>query len=78
MYQNIYIDKKTETVHLWDDQKGHVTFPLPKYAYRKKSGGRYRSIYGDELEKVTNFNRNDPSIFEGDVPPETRVLIDAY
>ena len=78
MYQNIYIDKKTETVHLWDDQKGYVTFPLPRYAYRKKSGGRYRSVYGDELEKVTNFNRNDPSIFEGDVPPETRVLIDAY
>ena len=78
MYQNIYIDKKTETVHLWDDQKGHVTFPVPKYAYRKKTGGRYRSVYGDELEKVTNFNRNDPSIFEGDVPPETRVLIDAY
>ncbi len=78
MYQNIYIDKKTETVHLWDDQKGYVTFPQPKYAYRKKSGGRYRSVYGDELEKVTNFNRNDPSIFEGDVPPETRVLIDAY
>ena len=78
MYQNIYIDKKTETVHLWDDQKGYVTFPVPKYAYRKKTGGRYRSVYGDELEKVTNFNRNDPSIFEGDVPPETRVLIDAY
>jgi len=78
MYQNIYIDKKTETVHLWDDQKGYVTFPVPKYAYRKKPGGRYRSVYGDELEKVTNFNRNDPSIFEGDVPPETRVLIDAY
>jgi len=78
MYQNIYIDKKTETVHLWDDQKGYVTFPMPKYAYRKKTGGRYRSVYGDELEKVTNFNRNDPSIFEGDVPPETRVLIDAY
>ncbi len=78
MYQNIYIDKKSEEVHLWDDEKGYVKFPLPKYAYRKKVGGRYRSVYGDELEKVTMFNRNDPSIFEGDVPSETRVLIDAY
>jgi DNA polymerase elongation subunit (family B) len=78
MYQNIYIDKKTEEVHLWDDEKGYVKFPMPKYAYRKKPGGRYRSVYGDELEKVTMFNRNDPSIFEGDVPSETRVLIDAY
>ena len=78
MYMNIYIDKKTEEVHLWDDTKGYVKFPLPKYAYRKKPGGRYRSVYGDELEKVTMFNRNDPSVFEGDVSPETRVLIDAY
>ncbi len=78
MYQNIYIDKKTDEVHLWDDEKGYVKFPMPKYAYRKKPGGRYRSVYGDELEKVTMFNRNDPSVFEGDVPSETRVLIDAY
>jgi len=78
MYQNIYIDKKNDDVHLWDDDKGYIKFKLPKYAYRKKSGGRYRSVYGDELEKVTNFSRNDPSIFEGDVSPETRVLIDAY
>ena len=78
MYQNIYIDKKTDEVHLWDDTNGYVKFPLPKYAYRKKPGGRYRSVYGDELEKVTMFNRNDPSVFEGDVSPETRVLIDAY
>jgi DNA polymerase elongation subunit (family B) len=78
MYQNIYIDKKNEIVHLWDDEKGYLQFKMPKYAYRKKAGGRYRSVYGDELEKVTFFNRNDPSVFEGDVPPETRVLIDAY
>ena len=51
---------------------------MPKYAYRKKAGGRYRSVWGDELEMVTFFNRNDPIIFEGDVPTETRVLIDAY
>ena len=78
MYQNIYIDKKNEEVHLWDDEKGYVKFKMPKYAYRKRTGGKYRSVYGDELEKVTMFNRNDPSIFEGDVPTETRVLIDAY
>jgi len=78
MYQNIYIDKKNEIVHLWDDEKGYLQFKMPKYAYRKKAGGRYRSVWGDELEKVTFFNRNDPSIFEGDVPTETRVLIDAY
>lgn len=80
MYQNIYVNNKAEMVHIWDDNRGRIDIPMSsvKYAYRKKAGGRYRSVYGDELEKVTFFNRNDPSIFEGDVPTETRVLIDAY
>ena len=38
----------------------------------------YRSIYGDKLEKVYKFNPKDPSLFESDVPAETKFLIDAY
>jgi len=78
MYQNIFIDKKDNTVHLWDDEKGYVTFPFRNYAYRKNPSGTYRSIYGDKLEKIYNFNPRDPSLFESDVPLETRILIDAY
>ena len=78
MYQNIFISKKDSTVHLWDDQKGYIKFPYRPYAYRKRPGGMYRSIYGDELEKVFKFNPKDPSLFESDVPAETRTLIDAY
>ncbi len=78
MYQNIFIDKKENVVHLWDDEKGYVTFPFRNYAYRKSPNGIYRSIYGDKLEKVYNFNPRDPSLFESDVPMETRILIDAY
>ena len=82
MYQNIYIDKKNNIVHLWDDgQSGnsrYVKFPYQPYAYRKRKGGMYKSIYGDELEKVYKFSTKDPSLFESDVPAETRVLIDAY
>jgi len=78
MYQNIFIDKKENVVHLWDDEKGYVTFPFRNYAYRKSPNGIYRSIYGDKLEKIYNFNPRDPSLFESDVPMETRILIDAY
>jgi DNA polymerase elongation subunit (family B) len=78
MYQNIFISKKDSTVHLWDDMKGYVKFPYQPYAYRKRNGGMYKSIYGDELEKVYKFSQKDPSLFESDVPAETRVLIDAY
>ena len=78
MYQNIFIDKKENIIHLWDDEKGYVTFPFRHYAYRKSPNGIYRSIYGDKLEKIYNFNPRDPSLFESDVPTETRILIDAY
>lgn len=78
MYQNIFVDKKEWVVHLWDDKKGYTKFRYPRYAYRRKIGGSHKSLYGDELEKVTSFDERDPQIFESDVQPELRVLIDAY
>jgi hypothetical protein len=78
MYQNIYIDKRTNTVHLWDDVGGYQTVPFQNYAFRKRHGGRYKSIYGDGLERVTHFNPKDPSLFGSDIPLETKVLIDLY
>jgi DNA polymerase elongation subunit (family B) len=78
MYQNIFFDKKTNTCHLWDDKQGYTNFVFRPYAYRKRNGGKYKSIFGDELEKVYSFNPRDPSLFESDVPIETRILIDAY
>ena len=78
MYQNIYFDKKTNTCHLWDDKKGYTSFVFRPYAYRKRANGKYKSIFGDDLEKVYSFNPRDPSLFESDVPIETRILIDAY
>ena len=78
MYQNIYFDKKTNTCHLWDDKKGYTSFVFRPYAYRKRPNGKYKSIFGDDLEKVHSFNPRDPSLFESDVPIETRILIDAY
>lgn len=78
MYQNIYFDKRTNTVHLWDDEGGYQTVPFQNYSFRKRPGGRYRSIYGDELERVTYFNPKDPSLFGSDIPVETKILIDLY
>jgi DNA polymerase elongation subunit (family B) len=80
MYQNIFVDKKTETVFIWDDTAGLIKVPISDvtYAYRKRSGGRFKSLYGDELEKIKDFHPRDASLFESDVPLTTRVLIDAY
>jgi hypothetical protein len=65
-------------VHLWDDRNGYASFKHEPYAYRKKAGGKYKSIYGDELEKITGFHPRAPGLFASDVPVETQVLIDAY
>lgn len=79
MYKNIFYDKTKNIVHLWDSESGYKNFEYVPYAYRKKTNGRYISIFGDALEKVYKFNsRYDDSLFESDVPVETRVLIDLY
>lgn len=78
MYQNVFVDKKESVVHLWDDQTGYKAFPYRRYAYRRAQGGKYKSLYGDELDKITAFDDRDPTLFESDVAPEMRVLIDQY
>ena len=77
-YQSIYCDRKTSTVHLWDDIEGYVSFRHVPYAYKKSKNGKYKSIFGDNLEKITRFNPRDPSLFSSDIPLDTSVLIDAY
>ena len=80
MYQNVFCDRKNELAHVWDDIKGYSTIPLSsfRYAYKKRKNGKYRSIYGDELEKINQFDPKDTDLFESDVPMDTRVLMDLY
>lgn len=79
MYQSIFVDKKDKlVVHLWDDEHGYTTFDLAKYAYRKSPNGKYTSLYGDKLDKIYSFDERDTDLFESDVQPELRVLMDAY
>jgi DNA polymerase elongation subunit (family B) len=81
MYTNIFIDKKNGQVHLWDDKNGHSVHPLSdiQYAYRKNLNGQYISLYGDKLEKIVCHDLvSDPSLFESDVPYETKFLLNKY
>lgn len=77
-YQAIYTSKKDGIAHIWDDNSGYCRVKIVPYAYKKKVGGKYTSIYGESLEKVTRFNPYDSSLYESDVPMETSVLINAY
>ena len=65
-------------MHLWDDVKGHLEIPFRKYAYVKHPSGQHVSLYGDRLKKVTQFDKDDPTLHESDVPPTTRFLVDQY
>lgn len=84
MYQNIFIERGEQwgqdTVHLWDDQLGYKTIPYNKfdYAYKPDRNGSFVSMTGVRLAKVKRYKRDDPSLFESDLPQETRVLTDLY
>jgi len=78
LYQNIFFDIKKMKMHVWDDQRGHLEIPFRKYAYIKHPSGQHVSLYGDRLKKVTQFDKDDPTLHESDVPPMTRFLVDQY
>jgi DNA polymerase elongation subunit (family B) len=78
MYQNIFVKTNTNEAWVWDDKKGLTHFNYTPYAYRKDPNGKYQSIHGDKLSRVTSFVKNDPNLFESDVPETTRILVDMY
>ena len=65
-------------MHIWDDKFGHQTFRYKKYAYVKNRTGSYVSLYGDRLKRVNKWDKEQPGMFESDVNPEIRVLVDNY
>ena len=65
-------------MHVWDDKFGHQTFRYKKYAYTKNRGGTFLSLYGDRLKRITQWEKGQQDLFESDVNPEIRVLVDNY
>ena len=65
-------------MHVWDDKAGHLTFRYKKYAYTKNRNGTYLSLYGDKLTRINKWDEDQPDLFESDVNPEIRVLVDNY
>ncbi len=79
MYQNIFLERQRNLIHLWDDTLGYRTFPYQKYAYVKDPNGEYTSMHGDRLTKVYKWEKDsEEELFESDVPETTRVLVDLY
>lgn len=81
MYQNACYQRSKNIVHIWDDKHGHLRIPYKKYAYKKNAHGNYTTLDGSKVEKVTDWDESDEQrglIYESDVSPVTRTLIDMY
>jgi DNA polymerase elongation subunit (family B) len=81
MYQNIYYQRSSNTVFIWDDVKGLIKMPYKKYAYKKNAYGSKVALDGTKVEKVTDWDEADIKrgwIYESDIRPEVRTLIDLY
>lgn len=75
-YQNIAYHNGT--IHLWDEDKGYKKFRHNRYAYKKSSNGKYTALDGTRVERITSWDREDEGLYESDINPETRTLIDLY
>jgi DNA polymerase elongation subunit (family B) len=79
MYQNIFYERNKNLMHIWDDNRGYFTMPYRRYAYKKDDYGQFRSMYGDRLERISKWDKEEAEdLFESDVPETTRVLVDVY
>lgn len=80
MYTNIFYERDKNILHVWDDNIGYTKHRYSKYAYIKDRTGSLISIFGDHVKKITSgFNNYEPhELFESDVRPEVRYLVDHY
>jgi DNA polymerase elongation subunit (family B) len=81
MYKNVYYNREQNEVIVWDDKKGRLNFKYKKYAYIKAPNGKHTALDGNRVEKVYNWDKEDEQrgiIYESDVKPELRILIDNY
>jgi DNA polymerase elongation subunit (family B) len=78
MYQNIAYHKKTNTMHVWDDDLGHQTFKFAPYGYLPDQSGDYISLNGTKLTKTPGNHKDNPKAYESDLNEEVRTLIDLY
>lgn len=75
MYQSIYYNKDKNEITIYDDKKLSLVFPYKGYSYKKSDKSDYHTIYGESVEKVHRYNKNN---YEIDVHPILRTLVDNY
>jgi len=77
-YQNIAYHKKTNLIHLWDDQEGYQAFEFKPYGYLPDPNGDYQSLNGTRLRRINENVKDNSKSYESDLNEEVRTLIDLY
>ena len=90
-YVDAYYDKqknKVNVVERIDGKRKYVEHPARYYFYAEDPKGKYKSIYGDSVTKITcsthkDFQKNiafsrGKKLFESDLRPINRVISDHY
>lgn len=78
MYRNIAYQKKTNTMHVWDDQVGYQKFKFKPYGYLPDENGKFQSLNGKKLTKFPGNYKDNKDAYESDLNEEVRTLIDLY
>lgn len=82
MYQAINYEKEANLIHLWDDEQGYSSFQYKHYGYVVDRKGDYITMDGKRVSKTTDFETlskiYSPNLYESDLEPELRTLIDLY
>lgn len=85
MYKAVYYNKYTDELHIWGDGKhsdeGHNVIDYKQYAYIADDKGKHITIDGVKCSKTYNWSLEAEKmgmVFEHDVSPVTRTLIDIY
>jgi len=77
-YQNIGYHKKTNLIHVWDDQEGYQAFEFKPYGYLPDPSGEYQALDGTRLKRVNSNLKDNSKSYESDLNEEVRTLIDLY
>lgn len=80
MFKSCFLNRSTREFHVWDDKNGYNIHKYEPYAYTY-GNGEYTSMFGDQLIKITGddiLSYRNEDLFESDVIPENRMLIDLY
>lgn len=81
MYKSIYFDRRSEIIHLWDDETGYEKIQFQKYAYLVDKDGPFLTMDGIRVKRVDNWPKQAEErglVYEHDVNPTTRFLVDRY